>query len=329
MPAPSSRSIFVDDGSTDDTPQRLERACARHTNMRTSTIPNSGWPGRPRNVGTDLAAGDYVFYADNDDELYPEALERMHALASANGSDIVYGKIVRTGRPTPYWQLWRRTVPASPTRSSDHLVQSRTVHKLFRRQFLVDHGIRFPEGKVRLEDFSFMGQAIPRAKVISVLADYPCYRWIHRTDGTNNSTASVKQDVYWGYFTAALQTFADSAGEGPLLDAARLVAAEQAFSRFPPSAYLKRTAVGQRGVFDAVHDYVSEQVPPALDDRLPVVEATAGPGAAGRRQGPVRRAAAAAPGVHDGVRGRDAGLAAARRCASWPGPLCAAPTQSR
>ena len=263
--------IFVDDGSTDDTPERLQRACARHLNMRTSTIPNSGWPGRPRNVGTDLAVGDYVFYADNDDELYPEALERMHALAVTNGSDIVYGKIVRTGRPTPYWQLWRSTI-AMADQVDDHLVQSRTVHKMFRRQFLVDNGIRFPEGKVRLEDFSFMGQALPRAQVVSILADYPCYRWIHRTDGTNSSTASVKQSVYWGYFTGALQTLADNAGEGPLLDAARLVAAEQAFSRFPPSAYLKRSPAGQRGVFDAVHDYVLAQVPPELDDRLPVVK---------------------------------------------------------
>ena len=146
------------------------------------------------------------------------------------------------------------------------------MHKLFRRQFLVDHGIRFPEGRVRLEDFSFMGQAIPRAQVISVLADYPCYRWIHRSDGTNSSTATVKQSVYWGYFARALQTLADNGGEGPMLDAARVVAAEQAFSRFPPSGYLKRPPEGQREVFDAVHDYVTAQLPADLDDRLPVLK---------------------------------------------------------
>jgi hypothetical protein len=271
LPPSEFEVVFVDDGSTDDTPERLAAACARHVNMRTSTIPNSGWPGRPRNVGTDLAVGDYVFYADNDDELYPEALERMHALAVENGSDIVYGKIVRTGRPTPYWQLWQRTIGhADPV--ADHLVASRTVHKLFRRQFLVDHGIRFPEGRVRLEDFSFMGQAIPRAQVISVLADYPCYRWIHRSDGTNSSTATVKQSVYWDYFAGALQTMADNAGEGPMLDATRVVAAEQAFSRFPPSSYLKRSPEGQQEVFAAVHDYVTAQLPADLDGRLPVLK---------------------------------------------------------
>ena len=271
LPTSEFEVIFVDDGSTDDTPLLLERACAQHPNMRVSTIPNSGWPGRPRNVGTDLATGEYVFYSDNDDEFFPESLERLYAMASANGSDIVYGKVVRTGRPTPYWTLWKRTIPVADP-AGDRVVISRTVHKLFRRQFLVDHDIRFPEGKVRLEDFAFMAQAIPQARVISILADYPCYRWIHRTDGSNNSTSSVKQSTYWGYFTAALQTLAEQAGEGPLLDDARVVACEQAFSRFSPGSYLGRSPAGQQGVFDAVRDYVTAQVPATLDPRLPVLK---------------------------------------------------------
>jgi hypothetical protein len=263
--------VFVDDGSTDDTPMRLEDACAAHPNMRVSTIPNSGWPGRPRNVGTDLAAGEYIFYSDNDDELYPEALERLYALASANDSDIVYGKIVRSGRHTPYWPLWKRTIAvADPVQ--DGIVQSRTVHKLFRRQFLIDHAIRFPEGRVRLEDFSFMGQAIPKAKVISVLADYPCYRWIHRPDGSNNSDADVQQAAYWGYFTSALETMAANAGDGPLLDAARLIAVEQSFSRFPASTYLKRGEVRQAELVDALGDYIAAEVPTSLDERLSVLK---------------------------------------------------------
>ena len=84
LPPDEFEVVFVDDGSTDDTPQRLERACALHPHMRMTTIPNSGWPGRPRNVGTDLAQGEYVFYADNDDEFYPESLERLHAVAAAS-----------------------------------------------------------------------------------------------------------------------------------------------------------------------------------------------------------------------------------------------------
>ena len=59
--------IFVDDGSTDATPARLDALAAEHAHVRVEHIPNSGWPGRPRNVGIELARGEYVFFVDNDD----------------------------------------------------------------------------------------------------------------------------------------------------------------------------------------------------------------------------------------------------------------------
>ena len=34
------------------------------TNVR---IPNSGWPGKPRNVGIDTAQGEFVYFVDHDD----------------------------------------------------------------------------------------------------------------------------------------------------------------------------------------------------------------------------------------------------------------------
>ena len=69
LPAGELELIFVDDGSTDGTPARLDELAARHEHVRVQHIPNSGWPGKPRNLGIDMATGDYVFFADNDDWL--------------------------------------------------------------------------------------------------------------------------------------------------------------------------------------------------------------------------------------------------------------------
>ncbi|MFL6098444.1 MAG: glycosyltransferase [Actinomycetales bacterium] len=272
LPSAEYEVVFVDDGSTDGTGERLAEVVRDNPNMRLTSIPNSGWPGRPRNVGTDLAEGEYVFYSDNDDELYPEALERMYDLGAANGSDIVFSKVVRVGRPGE--------PPAPQTIGKgdllgDGLLRSRTVHKLYRKAFLVEHDIRFLEGRVRLEDHHFMAQAMPRAGVVSVLADYPCYRWIHRDDGTNSSSslAAMPTERYWGEFYAgAVRAFAETAGEGALLDEARLVAVEQAFARFSPARWAGWRDRDRRSVFDAVGAFLRSEAPPRLDHRLPVLK---------------------------------------------------------
>src|SRR3954452_25095038 len=69
LPASELELIFVDDGSTDDTPARLDALAAEHAHVHVQHIPNSGWPGKPRNVGLDMAKGEYVFFADNDEYL--------------------------------------------------------------------------------------------------------------------------------------------------------------------------------------------------------------------------------------------------------------------
>ena len=56
MPAADFEAVFVDDGSTDDTPGKLDRLAESEPNVTVVHIPNSGWPGRPRNIGIEAAA---------------------------------------------------------------------------------------------------------------------------------------------------------------------------------------------------------------------------------------------------------------------------------
>ena len=88
MPAEDFEVIFVDDGSPDDTWQRLETIRDSHSNVRIERIEHSGWPSKPRNVGLELSRGEYVLFMDHDDELYPRALEAGYAMAARNHADV-------------------------------------------------------------------------------------------------------------------------------------------------------------------------------------------------------------------------------------------------
>jgi glycosyltransferase involved in cell wall biosynthesis len=194
LPASEYEAIFVDDGSTDGTGERLDALAAEHPNVRAIHIPNSGWPGRPRNVGVDAARGEYVYFVDNDDWIGDEALERLYATAVRTGADVVVGKVVGQRRQVPR-ELFRRNRDDA-TLERDPLLTLLSPHKLFRRAFLDEHGLRFPEGRRRLEDHVFVLPAYFLAERIAVLSDYPCYHWVRRDDRTNASTQRADS----GYF---------------------------------------------------------------------------------------------------------------------------------
>ena len=184
--------ILVDDGSTDGTPERLDRLASEHQHIRVIHIPASGAPGRPRNVGLEAAGGEYVQFLDADDELARTALSRLYRMASRNGSDIVLGKFASE---TMYRRqdLFTRNRPATTLEETPSLVEaSMGPTKLFRTALLREHDITFPEGWRQMEDQLFTLRAYLAAKVISVLADEPCYYFNKREDEAHISAELVE-----------------------------------------------------------------------------------------------------------------------------------------
>jgi CDP-glycerol glycerophosphotransferase len=166
--------IAVDDGSTDASGAILDEYAARHPNVIVRHEPNSGGPGRPRNLALEMARGRYVFFLDADDYLGPEALERAVAMADGVGSDIVVPRIVavegrRVRRDTG---IFERPVPHA---SLDQVYHSLNVLKLFRRSFLQGSGLRFREDVAGGEDGDLMSRLYPLAKRLSVVGDYDAY----------------------------------------------------------------------------------------------------------------------------------------------------------
>jgi hypothetical protein len=234
MPAERIEIIAVDDGSTDGSGEELDRLATGRHGFTVVHQPPSGGPGRPRNVGIERAAGEYVFFLDADDYLGPEALERCCAMADRNETDVVVPKYVGVGRKVnPY--LFRKTVEYTTIHDEvPNLYGSITALKLYRRSLLERHRIRFPENVLSGEDQFFAVRAYFEAKGVSVLADYDCYYWVDRDDGSSAlQRGGAPAADYFPEIRRLMAFVAERTGPGPTR--ARLMRrhfAVEVFSRF-------------------------------------------------------------------------------------------------
>jgi glycosyltransferase involved in cell wall biosynthesis len=88
---PPSEIIVVDDGSTDDGPQKV--LDFRNARISLSRQENRG-PGAARNAGLAKAGGKYVAFIDADDEWFPPFLESGISLLEDDGANVT---VVCTG----------------------------------------------------------------------------------------------------------------------------------------------------------------------------------------------------------------------------------------
>ncbi|GAA1817022.1 glycosyltransferase family 2 protein [Actinomadura chokoriensis] len=221
MPAERIETIVVDDGSTDGSAELLDELARAHDRLTVLHQPNSGGAGAPRNRGLERASGKYVFFLDADDRLGPEALERMVAMAERNGTDIVLGKQLGLGgRKTPkvFGENVERTHVLEPG-SELFRRMSMAALQLFRRSLIEDAGLRFTEGVLSHEDQLFTAGAHLRARAVSILADYDCYHWMARSDGTSSTQlgGAHASDVY-AITARAMDQAAEYAEPGEIRD---------------------------------------------------------------------------------------------------------------
>ncbi|MCM1968522.1 MULTISPECIES: glycosyltransferase [Streptomyces] len=177
--------VAVDDGSTDDSGRELDRFAERYPDtVKVIHQANSGGPAAPSNRALDVATGRYVYFIGSDDYLGEEALERMVAVADEHGSDVVVGKMVGTNGRYVHQALYKKNA-ADVSLYDSALPWTLANTKLFRRDLVEAHKLRFPEHLPVGSDQPFTIEACVRAKKISVVGDYTCYYAVKRGDASN------------------------------------------------------------------------------------------------------------------------------------------------
>lgn len=150
-----------------------------------------------RNTGLRVAFGDYVYFIDSDDEIMPEAISSLVALADKyDGVDIVYGDWY-----TASCNNGAQNSPGLPEYTTDkekiadyiisHKVCVTAQNKLLKKDFLLNNQLFFKEGLLH-EDvlFSYMLSEKLHSMAISYV---PVYVYYQNAKGIMNSAMSEKK----------------------------------------------------------------------------------------------------------------------------------------
>jgi glycosyltransferase involved in cell wall biosynthesis len=270
LPSSEFEVVFVDDGATDETPALLDRLAEEHGHIRVLHEENSGWAGKPRNIGVEAARGEYVQFLDQDDVLGDDALRRLYDMGARNDADIVIGKVTSDFRGVPHG-VFRENVERCTVRDFP-LIDSLTPHKMFRRRFLLDNGIAFPEGKRRLEDQLYMVQSYLAAKSVSIVGDYPCYFYLRREDKKNAGSARIEPEGYYTNLREVLDALDAGTEPGEFRNTLlRRFLRSEVLSRVNSATALKWPVAYRRQLFREVRKIIKERFPEEVGDGLETV----------------------------------------------------------
>lgn len=183
--------IFIDDGSSDfNAYKRLKEKTTNRSNFYSYRISPSGWSSRPRNKGIDLANSKYVFFSDDDDSIFPQALERLYNFAEENQLDVVNPKVVRTKGWSWGWKEYQGN-KIGAQKDGVNSMGPMTVPKLYRKEFLTENNLYFSEGeKVWWEDVMYSCLVYSKNPRIGIYSDYPIYHWREQ-----NASAGFGKDL--------------------------------------------------------------------------------------------------------------------------------------
>jgi CDP-glycerol glycerophosphotransferase len=196
--------VAIDDCSPDSSGAILEEYASRDARVRVIHLNANVGLGPARNTGLDESIGDYVWFVDSDDWISPGALKAIASSLRRNLPDVLlidHVKVWMSGRARR--SPMRRRLPEStlpPTFDArTHPNALRPVHtawsRIFRRQYLLDTGVRFQAGWY--EDVSLIYPATAAAKRISALHRV-CYNYRQRRTGS--ITGSHSDDRHFDMF---------------------------------------------------------------------------------------------------------------------------------
>ncbi|MBP3359363.1 MAG: glycosyltransferase [Clostridia bacterium] len=189
--------IVVNDGSTDRSLEIINRFAAADKRIMVVTKENGG-PDSARNMGLDMASGDWIIFFDGDDYMEPDAIQKMY---NASGDcDAVVCNMHRefaSHSEGALFNLPSNEQVNAPDRIAKYFLGlidmgESTDNKLYRRAFLLSTEVKFEKREeIFAEDSYFFAKILKTMGKISIVNE----QLVVYVQRENSETNSVKADL--------------------------------------------------------------------------------------------------------------------------------------
>lgn len=198
--------ILVNDGSTDNSGALCDQFAGNDARIRVIHTENGG-PSKARNIGMKNAYGEYITFADADDEVQSDMYEAMYKIAHKQNTeaDIVMCNILFKTQDEERIlnHNFAETYDGNEKIREEVLIYFyiggcgglyAPCNRLFRRSFLKQHGIEFDQHRSYAEDLFFNFYTMKNADLIRT-TDAPYY--IYHQDNLSSITHTFRKNFYF------------------------------------------------------------------------------------------------------------------------------------
>ena len=178
---PELEIIIVENGSTDITLEKAQTLSEQHEEIQ--VFRSEKGVSKARNRGIRQASGEWLIFIDADDQCDPDILQVLPMLSAftpdfAAMSYRKNGQIIRNEYKNINQPVYGDALPEAGAWMLVWPTQRMTVWaKIFRRDFLVDHGLLFDEDLRFSEDSEFLIRALNQCESM-IISDVIAYHYI-------------------------------------------------------------------------------------------------------------------------------------------------------
>jgi len=188
--------ILIDDCSTDDSYQKLKDYLKSST-LRTKVLqtPYNTGPGYARNIGMDIAEGEWITFVDNDDWVELDWLESINQIISSKEVDcVIYDYcIIGEGEPKSMYSMIKGEEGIIPKLQCIKYISNHTIGKVYKLSNCKKSEIKFPNTR-RCEDVAFTCLAVEASTTIYYLKK-PLYYYYQRKSSLSNNSKLDEMDM--------------------------------------------------------------------------------------------------------------------------------------